>query len=164
MTDEVAPPKSISRRDMNSVSPKLTTARYLGRLPWLLIAVIVFAVLGFMVSNWWHIGTGVSLVFLLWQIWLVPAQVKRLGWLETSNELLITKGKLWHTFTVVPYGRIQYVDVKAGPIERALGMKSLELHTASSTSDSTVQGLPAAEADALRDRLAEKARERMSGL
>lgn len=149
---------------MNSVSPKLTTARYLGRLPWLLIAVIVFAVLGFMVSNWWHIGTGVSLVFLLWQIWLVPAQVKRLGWLETSNELLITKGKLWHTFTVVPYGRIQYVDVKAGPIERALGMKSLELHTASSTSDSTVQGLPAAEADALRDRLAEKARERMSGL
>lgn len=164
MTDEVAPPNSISHRDMNPVSPKLTTARYLGRLPWLLIGTIVFAVLGFVLSSWWHIGTGVALAFLLWQAWLIPAQVKRLGWLETSNELLITKGKLWHTFTVVPYGRIQYVDVKAGPIERALGMKSLELHTASSTSDSTVQGLPAAEADALRDRLAEQARERMSGL
>lgn len=164
MTDEVAPPNSISHRDMNPVSPKLTTARYLGRLPWLIIGAIVFAVLGFVVSNWFHIGTGVALVFLLWQAWLIPTQVKRLGWLETNNELLITKGKLWHTFTVVPYGRIQYVDVKAGPIERALGMKSLELHTASSTSDSTVQGLPAAEADALRDRLAEQARERMSGL
>ncbi len=83
---------------------------------------------------------------------------------EDLDELLITKGKLWHTFTVVPYGRIQFVDVTAGPLERAFGMKQVQLHTASASSDSTIQGLPAAEADALRERLAVKARERMSGL
>ncbi|MGD7002789.1 PH domain-containing protein [Corynebacterium halotolerans] len=149
---------------MNPVSPKLTLARYVGRLPWILVVVIVFVVLGFVLSPWFHTGTAVGVLLLLWQLWLIPAQVKLLGWLETSDELLITKGRLWHTFTVVPYGRIQYVDVKAGPVERAFGMKSLILHTASATSDSTVQGLPAAEADALRDRLAGKARERMSGL
>lgn len=146
------------------MSPKLTTARYLTRIPWLLISAIVFGVLGVFVSSWFYAGVIVVAVILIWQLWLIPQQVKRLGWLETSDELLITKGKLWHTFTVVPYGRIQFVDVTAGPLERAFGMKQVQLHTASASSDSTIQGLPAAEADALRERLAIKARERMSGL
>ena len=149
---------------MNPVSPKLTVARYIGRLPWFVLPAIVFAVLAVLVSPWFWIGAGVFVALLVWQVWLIPAQVKLLGWKETGDELLITKGKLWHTFTVVPYGRIQFVDVTAGPVERSLGMKTLKLHTASSTSDSTVEGLPAEEADALRDRLAVKARERMSGL
>nr|WP_284523288.1 PH domain-containing protein [Corynebacterium aquatimens] len=71
---------------------------------------------------------------------------------------------MWHTMTAIPYGRIQFVDVESGPIARALGLKKLEIHTASTTSNSDLPGLPAAEADALRDRLAAKARERMSGL
>lgn len=149
---------------MNPVSPKLTTARYLGRLPWILLPAIGFAVAAWLWSPWLWIGAGIFLALFLWQLWLIPAQVKLLGWQETEDELLITKGRLWHTFTVVPYGRIQFVDVTAGPIERSLGMKTLELHTASASSDSSVQGLPADTADALRDRLAVKARERMSGL
>lgn len=149
---------------MNPVSPKLTTARYLGRLPWILLPAIGFAVAAWLWTPWLWIGAGIFLALFLWQLWLIPAQVKLLGWQETEDELLITKGRLWHTFTVVPYGRIQFVDVTAGPIERSLGMKTLELHTASASSDSSVQGLPAETADALRDRLAVKARERMSGL
>lgn len=149
---------------MNPVSPKLTTARYLGRLPWILLPAIGFAVAAWLWSPWLWIGAGIFAALFLWQLWLIPAQVKLLGWQETEDELLITKGRLWHTFTVVPYGRIQFVDVTAGPIERSLGMKTLELHTASASSDSSVQGLPADTADALRDRLAVKARERMSGL
>ncbi|WJY91403.1 Bacterial membrane flanked domain protein [Corynebacterium faecale] len=149
---------------MNPVSPNLTKARYLGRLPWLVLGVIGFAVPGVMFSPWFHIGTAIMVMLLIWQAWLIPQQVKRLGWLETGDELLITKGRLWHTYTVVPYGRIQYVDVTAGPIERALGMKTVNLNTASASSDSSVQGIPAEVADALRDRLAIKARERMSGL
>lgn len=149
---------------MNPVSPKLSTARYLGRLPWIAMGAVVFLVLGFLFSHWWQIGTGVLLILLIWQAWLIPQQVRRLGWLETGDELLITKGRLWYTFTVVPYGRIQFVDVKAGPIERSLGLKSVELHTASASSDASVQGLPAEVADELRQRLAVKARERMSGL
>ncbi|RNE48815.1 PH domain-containing protein [Corynebacterium alimapuense] len=149
---------------MNPVSPKLTTARYLTELPWLIILLLVFGGLALWLTPWLWIGVGVSAALLLWQIWLIPAQVKLLGWQETENELLITKGKVWHTFTVVPYGRIQFVDVTAGPIQRLLGMKTLQLNTASATSDSTVQGLPAEVADGLRDRLAVKARERMSGL
>lgn len=149
---------------MNPVSQKLTTARYIGRLPWLIALAMGFGVLAYTTTPWVYIGLGISLALLIWQLWLIPQQVKRLGWLETDDELLITKGKLWHTYTVVPYGRIQFVDVTAGPIERSLGMKTVKLNTASATSDSSVEGLPADTADALRQRLAIKARERMSGL
>jgi membrane protein YdbS with pleckstrin-like domain len=109
-------------------------------------------------------GRAVLGVLLVWQLWLLPAQARNRRWAETTDELLITRGRLWRTFTVVPYGRIQYVDVTAGPVERLFGVKRVKLHTASSTSDSEVVGLDAATADALRDRLAVAARERMSGL
>lgn len=150
--------------NLNPVSPKLVTARYISAGIWLGIPFVVCVVLALVWSTWWWIGAGVTGALLLWLAWLIPAQVKLMGWLETEEELLLKKGKLWHTFTVVPYGRIQFVDVTAGPIENALGLKSVELHTASATSDSEISGLLAAEADALRDRLAVKARERMSGL
>ena len=45
-----------------------------------------------------------------------------------------------------------------------MGLKKVKLHTASPSSDATIPGLVAADADALRERLAIKARERMSGL
>ncbi|MDR7328609.1 PH domain-containing protein [Corynebacterium guangdongense] len=149
---------------MNSVSPALTLVRYLGELPWWVIFAVVGAVLAVRVSPWWWFGAAFFLVLFLWRLWLIPAQVRLLGWRETEDELLLTRGRLWHRFTVVPYGRIQFVDVTAGPVERAFGLKKLKLHTASATTDTTLPGLTAAEADALRERLTVMARERMSGL
>lgn len=149
---------------MNPVSPKLTPATYLAELPWYVLGAAVCAVLAWWWSPWWWIGVALLAVVLAWALWLIPARVRRIGWRETDDELLITKGKLWRTLTVVPYGRIQFVDVTAGPVERAFGLKRLKLHTASATSDATVPGLPAADADALRERLMVQARERMSGL
>lgn len=149
---------------MNPVSPKLVKVRYLARLPFVGIVLIASVVAALLLTKWMYLAVALFAAEFLWLLWLIPAQVKKLGWQETEDELLLTKGKIWHTFTVVPYGRIQFVDVKAGPIERAFGLKHLELHTASSTSDATVRGLEADVADALRERLAERARERMSGL
>lgn len=149
---------------MNPVSPKLTTARYIGGLPWLIVPALAAAVAAWLWTPWLWIAAGVFAVLTLWAVWLIPAQVKRIGWQETEDELLIQKGRLWYTLTVVPYGRIQFVDVRSGPVGRRLGLKTIELHTASTSSDSSVPGLPADAAEELRERLAVKARERMSGL
>ncbi|AIT60379.1 PH domain-containing protein [Corynebacterium doosanense] len=149
---------------MHPVSPKLTQARYLVVLPWLVIPALALAVVAVLWWTWAWIGVAVLAALTLWLLWLIPAQVRLLGWEEAEDELLITKGRLWRTLTVVPYGRIQFVDVSSGPIARRLGMKTIELHTASTSSDSSIPGLPAETADALRERLADKARERMSGL
>ncbi|WP_448857954.1 PH domain-containing protein [Corynebacterium propinquum] len=149
---------------MNPVSMKLIKARYLSGLPWAVLFIGGSIAAAVFWSSWLWIATAVIVAFVLFRIWLIPRQVKLLGWKETDDELLITRGKIWHTFTVVPYGRIQFVDVSAGPIDKLFGLKNVKLHTASSSSDSDVPGLAAADADALRQRLSEKARERMSGL
>ncbi|MBI8999392.1 PH domain-containing protein [Corynebacterium sp. CCM 9185] len=149
---------------LNPVSPALAKARLLIVLP-----VPAVAALGCAVAAWWWtpllwIGVVLMLIATGYLAWLIPAQVRLLGWAETTDELLITKGRIWYTFTVVPYGRVQFVDVSSGPVQRRFGLKTLTLHTASSTSDSEIPGLDSVTADALRDRLAVKARERMSGL
>jgi len=56
--------------------------------------------------------------------------------------------------TVVPYGRMQFVDVSAGPFERAFGLATVRLHTAAAATDARIPGLPAHEAARLRDQLA----------
>ena len=57
---------------------------------------------------------------------------------------------------------MQFVDVSAGPLERAFGLATVQLHTAAAASDARIPGLPPAEAARLRDRL-DRARRRPRG-
>ena len=83
---------------------------------------------------------------------------------ERADDLLIDHGLLFRKQIVVPYGRMQFVDVKIGPLERVLGIATVQLHTASAASDAWIPGLKPAQAEVLRDRLAELGQARMSGL
>ncbi len=65
---------------------------------------------------------------------------------------------------MVPYGRLQLAQVEAGPLQRAFGLATVTLVTASAQSDARIPGLPAAEAQRLRDRLIEVGDARGAGL
>lgn len=150
---------------LNPVSVDLIKVRYLSRLPWCLAAaaaLICWAL--FDGGTWGYYGAAIAMLVLVWQAWLIPKQVEKLGWLDTDEDLLLCKGKLWHTYTIVPYGRVQYVDVSQGPIERLYGLKTLRLNTASTTADTIVRGLDAQVADTLKDRVASKVKEKMIDL
>ena len=56
------------------------------------------------------------------------------------------------------------VSVTAGPIDRLLGVTTVQLHTAAATTDATIPGLEPAIAAALRDRLARQGEMRGAGL
>lgn len=150
--------------EMNPVSRKLILARYASQTLWALVLAACFIVPQLLYGGWWWTGAAAVGAWYVFQLIMIPLRVRNTAWWETEDELLITKGKLRQTFTLVPYGRIQFVDVTSGPFTRLLGLKDVSLHTASATSDARIPGLPAAEADALRERLAINARERMSGL
>lgn len=166
MTEPALPvtPLPTSVESMHRVSQKLMIPRYVNNI---LSAVILLVIFWLCYRQWgwgWLIPFGFFAVYFAWQMFLIPFQVRNIGWLETENELIVSRGKMFHTITAIPYGRIQFVDVESGPISRALGLKELKVHTASTSSNTEVPGLLIDEADALRDRLAVKARERMSGL
>ena len=86
------------------------------------------------------------------------------GYAERGADLLVTHGVLIRRLVVVPYGRMQLVDVTAGPIERKFGISTLRLHTASAGTDARIRGLTAAEANRLRDRLAALGESQSAGL
>lgn len=148
---------------LNPVSGKLTAVRYFARLPWYVLPAIGLALWALLDDTAWWVWAGAALFGALsvWQVWLIPHQVRLLGWKVTDEELLISKGKLWHRLTVVPFGRVQYVDVMSGPIDRQYGLKTLRLNTASPTSDAKVPGLEADVAEKLAADIAELAKEKM---
>ena len=86
------------------------------------------------------------------------------GYLERSRDLLVKRGVLFKRLTVVPYGRMQLVDVTAGAAERAFGLATIALHTAAATTDARIPGLLPAEATRLRDRLAALGEAQASGI
>jgi membrane protein YdbS with pleckstrin-like domain len=83
---------------------------------------------------------------------------------ERADDLLISRGVLWRELTVVPYGRMQLVEVTSGPLERRYGLARVQLHTAAATTDAEIPGLVPDEAERLRDRLTELGGARSAGL
>ena len=86
------------------------------------------------------------------------------GYLEREDDLVVRRGVLVRRTSVVPYGRMQYVDVTAGPLDRRLGLATVTMHTAAAATDASVPGLLAAEAARLRDHLAALGEARQAGV
>ena len=100
----------------------------------------------------------------VWAVILIPRQVHAVGYAERDDDLLIRRGVMFRALVVVPYGRMQFVDVQAGPLDRWAGVAKVQLHTASAASDAAIPGLPPTEAARLRDRLAARGEARLAGL
>ncbi|GAA2242144.1 PH domain-containing protein [Promicromonospora sukumoe] len=148
----------------NRVSPRLVTARLVPGAISLGIPAVIGVALAVTVSPWFWILAGVPALSLLWSVLLVPRQVRAIGYAERDDDLLIRKGVMFRSMVVVPYGRMQYVDVEAGPLDRKLGLAKVQLHTASVGTDAQIPGLPPDEAARLRDRLASRGEARLAGL
>jgi uncharacterized protein len=80
-------------------------------------------------------------------------RVRAWGYAEREEDLLVRRGVMFRRMSVIPYGRMQYVEVTAGPFERAFGLATVQMHTAAAASDARIPGLPAVEAARLRDQL-----------
>ncbi len=106
----------------------------------------------------------VSFALLGIDLAVLRRQFRAWGYAEREDDLVVRRGVLFRRTSVVPYGRMQFVDVTAGPFDRRLGLASVVLHTAAAASDAKIPGLATAEADRLRDRLAALGEARQAGL
>lgn len=146
------------------VSGNLVTVRLISAGLSLGIPLLTLAALAVWVTPWFWLGAAVPLALLLWLLWLVPRQVRAIGYAEADDDLVIRRGILFKSMSIVPYGRMQFVDVHQGPLDRHFGISSVQLHTASASTDATLPGLPADEASRLRDRLTARGEARLAGL
>lgn len=106
-----------------------------------------------------HIGGPYGLITGL--AWLLAAiavttfpgrRVQRWGYKIGEGQLRVARGWLFRTDTIVPFVRVQHIDVGQGPIERWFGLSHLVVHT-SGTHNSmvTLPGLHADLAAAMRE-------------
>ncbi len=107
---------------------------------------------------------GVGAVLTLWRVVRQGAIVRAWGYAERETDLYITSGIFQRQLTVVPYGRMQAVEVTAGPLQRAFNVATVKLVTASAQSDAMIPGLEPEAAAALRDRLTERGETQAAGL
>jgi membrane protein YdbS with pleckstrin-like domain len=75
------------------------------------------------------------------------------GYAERAEDIYVTSGIMFRRLAVVPYGRMQFVDVTAGPLARLFGVAEVHLHTANPDTNLRIPGLVRDEAVRLRDRL-----------
>lgn len=149
---------------LTPVSPRLATARRVSSALFFAIPAITGAVLAALVQPAFWALTGSAVAAWAVSFWVIGRRVSAHRYLEDRADIIVARGRWWRQVTVVPYGRIQFVDLDEGPLLRLFGLARLQLNTASATSDAAIDGIPRAAAQELRERLSERAREAMAGL
>jgi membrane protein YdbS with pleckstrin-like domain len=153
--------------DWQSVSPALARLRrtvlavVAGSL--LVVLVVVSALFALPVGIWLPVSVLLLLMVAVgW--WLIDRNARWWGYAEREEDLYVKRGALFRALVVVPYGRMQYVDVQSGPLDRLFKIASVHLHTASPGTSARIPGLPADEAARLRDRLTTQGEAQAAGL
>jgi membrane protein YdbS with pleckstrin-like domain len=89
-------------------------------------------------------------LYLIFRVPLRRYQAR--GYQLGGDRLRVVRGLLFRSDTVVPFGRVQHIDVHQGPLERAYGLATLVLHTAGTHNASVaLPGLGHDDAVAMRE-------------
>jgi membrane protein YdbS with pleckstrin-like domain len=150
---------------VNPLNPRHLT---LLRIHYSIAALLLLAALitGDMVlarRGWWPAGiaSGAGAFLLLVSVVLLPRRRYRAwGFEEGEDELTVKHGLMIRKRTIVPFGRVQHIDVAQGPIQRMLGLATLVLNTAGTRGAAVrLPGLLHAEAETMRDHIRAKIRQ-----
>ena len=153
--------------DWKRLSPNYRSLRRLTTLIFVPLIFVIPAILVWVLTGLRWVSLiilAVAAVILLVRLALVERTWRSWGYVEREDDLYITHGVLFRTLVAVPYGRMQLVEVASGPLERAFGLATVTMKTASAETNATIPGLAPDEAARLRDRLTELGEAQLSGL
>lgn len=97
-------------------------------------------------------------ISVLWRVVAPALAYQRLGYRVDDQVLVVEHGIVVHRSVLIPLTRVQHVDVRRGPIERAFGLATLIVKTAGTgLATAVLPGLPPERADELREHLLARA-------
>lgn len=147
--------------DWRGISHSYLTLR---RLEVVVVSVAAAIVLAAIPSGAWRLTALAALACGVAALVIVQRRFAAWGYAERADDLLVKRGVLFARLSVIPYGRMQFIDVTASPFERMFGVATVRMHTAAAASDARVPGLDKLEANRLRDRLAELGESQAAGI
>lgn len=102
---------------------------------------------------WLGVG-GVFATAVALALWFAYRRYRYTFWKLDRDGFAVKRGRLWQWETRVPTTRVQHMDLKRGPLERAHGLASVILHTAGTRLSAVgVSGMDHHDAERLRDYL-----------
>lgn len=124
----------------------------------LIVAAVILEAASPVRGGWLSVPVGLAAVAAV--LLLPPRQYARWSYRTAEDRLQVVRGILFRSDTVVPFGRVQHIDVHQGPLERAWQLGSLTLFTAGTHNASvTLPGLPHGEALAMREAIRARIRQ-----
>ena len=148
---------------MNGLHPYIVTV---WRLTGLISAAVLTAVIG-MLEGFVLAPEGITLfvpggltalagVLVLAHAFYWPTlRYRYWGWLVDDDRVIIEKGVVWRSRSLIPRVRVQHVDTRTSPLQRWFGLSSLIVYTAGTRgADVEIPGLAADDAERLREDLA----------
>ncbi len=105
-------------------------------------------------------GIVSAAVLVLALVFVIRVPMRRYhsrGYHMSGDRLRVVRGILWHYDTIVPFGRVQHIDVNQGPVERFFDIATLTLHTAGTHNASVhLPGLKHQAATRMRETIRER--------
>ncbi len=127
---------------------------FLGTLCALLVVSVVARLTWHVTLPWTWIALASLVVALLGAV-IAYRRHRHTRWRLDDQGFALMQGRLWQSETHIPISRVQHLDVRRGPLERAARLSTLVVHTAGTRLNAvSVSGLDQHDAERLRDRLA----------
>lgn len=105
-------------------------------------------------APWW-LPAIVAVLGLGWSLLWPSMAWRRWRWDVDDLALTLRHGVITRQVRALPFFRIQHIDTSQGPLDRALGLTALMVHTASISS--RLPGIDSDEAESLREDLLARA-------
>ena len=161
MIEETGDGAHVGRDSFQPVEPgyrNVLRARML--LLWVPLTIGAFLLERSIVLPWTGVLLGVVVFCAIAAVVVAPQRIyARLGYRVGDRLLQVVRGWAFHTDTVVPFVRVQHLDVTRGPLDKLFGTASLVVHTAGThNSIVTVPGLAPDRAAEIRDIIREHVR------
>jgi uncharacterized protein len=135
----------------------LTVFRYVGLLstsaPAAIVSLAILNRFGSDITTWIAIGGAFAAAIAI-GLWLAYRRYRYTFWKLDRDGFAVKRGRIWQWETRVPTTRVQHIDLKRGPLERAHGLASVILHTAGTRLNAvSVSGMDHGDAERLREYL-----------
>ncbi|MCT1458310.1 PH domain-containing protein [Aestuariimicrobium sp. p3-SID1156] len=152
--------------DWKPLDPKYATVELINTpIGWLVLAAITLVPTVIWAPRWAALALGAFWVLIiLWRTITAGRRARAWHYAQTEHDLMISHGLMFKELQVIPYGRMQTVEVSAGPILRSFGLATVTMKTATDANSAMIPGLAADEADRLREELSRLGEEQAAEL
>jgi membrane protein YdbS with pleckstrin-like domain len=145
--------------NMNSLDPRQKTVMRIRTALFGLVPLVALLIADGVIAEklkwpYGYVSVVAAALYAMAVLVMPGRRYRRWGYRVEQEAIRIVSGLLIRKETVVPFARVQHIDVTRGPIERSFGVAVLTMHTAGSyNSTVALPGLAEANANALRDEI-----------